>query len=206
MPNLIQPTSFLDWTESNTVQPPVSVAPSEQERIAGYVPGQGIPAEILNYQFREIGRWIAFLNERASIIENQNSIYDAFVGPDGTHADLNAVMADPNIANIHNIYIFASLAVNATQIISKDGVNIYMAAEASITKAGSGPSIGLQIDSDRVRIRDGRFSSFSDSGDCAIRINGKNNLIDGCFFNSNDKAIDDQGQGNAFVGNIEEIL
>jgi len=115
-------------------------------------------------------------------------------------------MADGDIANLRNILMISSLAVDNIQIIDQDGMNFDFKAQGGITKNGpTGAVLGLRIDANRVRINNGRFVGFNVGGDKAIEILGDNNLIHGCMFNDDVVTIDDQGDGNVFTTNIEEV-
>ena len=203
---MAKPTSKPEWTVGNQDFATVTVEPSAAKKEAGWFPDERPPREFMNWLFNNMGDWIDYFETEIDSFANQSVIYDAFVGGGGTHADINALMADANIANIKNVLIISTLAVDATQIINQPGMNFTFKANAGITKNGlTGADLGLQIDADRVRILNGRFLSFNVAGDKAMQVNGNNCLIFGNMFNDNDLAIENLGNNNELTSNIEEV-
>lgn len=203
---MAKPTSKPEWTVGNPDFATVTQEPSAAKKEAGWLPDERPPREFMNWLFYNFGEWIDYFETEIDSFSGQSVIFDAFVGAGGTHADFNALMADPEIANKKNVIVISTLAVDNPQIINQPGMNIWFKPQAGITKNGpTGANIGLQIDADRVRIMNGRFLSFNDGGDIAMQINGNNCLAQGNMFNDNDTALDDQGNNNALVGNIEEV-
>lgn len=206
---MAEPTSSIDWTEGNPDQATISVEPSAAKKEAGWLADERPSRETMNWLFQNLDEWTKYFNSEIASFANQSIIYDAFVGAGGTHADINALMADGDIANIKNVLVVSSIAIDNIQIIDQDGMNFDFKANAGFTKNGAtGADIGLQINADRVRINNGRFVGFNDPGnDKGIEIlaTKKNNLIHGCFFNDCDVQIDDLGVNNALNANIEEV-
>lgn len=203
---MAKPTSKPEWTVGNPDFATVTQEPSAAKKEAGWLPDERPPREFMNWLFNNIGDWIDYFEGEIDSFAGQSVIFDAFVGAGGTHADINALMADPGIATIKNVLIISTLALDNTQIINQDGMTFYFKAQAGLTKNGpTGAVKGLQIDSNRVRIINGRFLSFNAGGDIAVQVNGNNCLIQGNMFNDNDTALDDQGANNALIGNIEEV-
>jgi len=205
---MAKPASGIDWTEGNPDQGTISVEPSAAKKEQGFLVDERPPKETFNWLFQNVDEWIKYLDGQVDAFAGQGIIYDAFVGPGGSHADINALMADADIATLKNILVVGSLAIDDIQVINQSGMNFDFKAGASITKNGpTGADIGLQINADRVRINNGRFVGFNDVGvDKAIEIlaTKKNNLIHGCFFNDCDTQIDDLGTNNVFNANIIE--
>jgi hypothetical protein len=203
---MAKPTSKPEWTVGNPDFGTVTVEPSAAKKEAGWLPDERPPREFMNWLFNNMGEWIDFFEAEIDNFSGQSVIYDAFVGGGGTHADINALMADPDIATKKNILIVSTLAVDDTQIINQAGMNFTFQANAGITKNGpTGAVIGLQIDADRVRILNGRFLSFNVGGDKAMQVNGNNCLIQGNMFNDNNTAIENLGNNNELTSNIEEV-
>jgi len=206
---MVKPVSFIDWTDGNPDQATISVEPSAAKKEAGWLQDERPPRQTMNWVFQNVDEWIKYLDSQVDAFANQGIIYDAFVGAGGTHADINALMADGDIANIKNVLVVSALAVDTTQEIDQDGMNFYFKAGAGITKNGpTGADIGLQINADRVRIKDARFIGFNDVGvDEALKIlaTKKNNLIHGCMFSDCDTQINDLGTNNVLNANIEEV-
>jgi hypothetical protein len=203
---MAKPTSKPEWTVGNPDFATVTVEPSAAKKEAGWLPDERPPREFMNWLFNNMGEWIDFFEAEIDGFAGQSVIYDAFVGAGGTHADINALMADPDIATLKNILIVSAIAVDNIQVIDQPGMNFTFKANAGITKNGpTGAVIGLQIDSDRVRILNGRFLSFNVAADKAIQVNGNNCLIQGNMFLYNDTQIEDLGNNNSLIANIEEV-
>lgn len=204
---MAKPTSKPEWTVGNPDFATITVEPSAAKKEAGWLPDERPPREFMNWLFNNMGEWIDYFEAEIDSFSGQSVIYDAFVGAGGTHADINALMADAGIANIKNVLIISTLAVDNTQVINQAGMNFTFKANAGITKNGpTGADIGLQIDADRVRILNGRFIGFNDVGvDKAMQVNGNNCLIFGNMFNDNDTAIENTGNNNELTSNIEEV-
>ena len=203
---MAKPTSKPEWTVGNPDFGTITIEPSAAKKEAGWLPDERPPREFMNWLFNNMGEWIDFFEAEIDGFSGQSVIYDAFVGAGGTHADLNALMADPDIATLRNVLIISTLAVDDTQIINQAGMTITFKANAGITKNGpTGAVIGLQIDADRVRILNGRFLSFNIAADKAIQVNSNNCLIFGNMFNDNDTAIENLGNNNELTSNIEEV-
>lgn len=204
---MAKPTSKPEWTVGNPDFATVTQEPSAAKKEAGWLPDERPPREFMNWLFNNMGDWIDYFEEQIDGFSGQSVIYDAFVGAGGTHADINALMADADIATIKNVLIISTLAIDNTQVINQAGMNFTFKANAGITKNGpTGADIGLQIDADRVRILNGRFIGFNDVGvDKAMQINANNCLIFGNMFNDNDTAIENLGNNNELTSNIEEV-
>ena len=206
---MAKPTSAIDWTEGNPDQATISVEPSAAKKEAGWLPDERPSRETMNWIFQNLDEWTKYFDAEIASFASQSIIYDAFVGAGGTHADINALMADGDIANIKSVLVVSQIAIDNIQIITQDGMNFDFKANAGFTKNGAtGADIGLQINADRVRINNGRFVGFNDVGvDKGIQIlaTKKNNIIHGCLFNDCDVQIDDLGVNNALNANIEEV-
>ena len=205
---MAEPTSSIDWTEGNVDQATISVEPSAAKKKQGWLPDERPPRETMNWLFQNMDEWTKYFKGEIASFSAQSVIYDAFVGAGGTHADINALMLDPDIATIKNILVISAIPVDLTQVINQDGMNFYFKAGAGITKNGpTGADIGLQIDANRVRINEGRFIGFNDVGvDKGIEIlaTKKNNIISSCMFSDCDTQIEDLGENNILANNLEE--
>jgi len=204
---MAKPTSKPEWTVGNPDFGTITVEPSAAKKEAGWLPDERPPREFMNWLFNNLGEWVDYFETEIDGFSGQSVIYDAFVGAGGTHADINALMADGDIATIKNVLIISTIAVDNTQIINQAGMNFTFKANAGITKNGpTGADLGLQIDADRVRILNGRFIGFNDVGvDKAIQVNSNNCLLFGNMFNDNDTAIENLGNNNELTSNIEEV-
>lgn len=203
---MAKPTSKPEWTVGNPDFATITVEPSAAKKEQGWLPDERPPREFMNWLFNNLGEWVDYLEEVTDSAGAQSVIYDAFVGASGTHADINALMADPAVATFKNILVISTLAVDATQVINQDGMNFEFKPTAGITKNGpTGAALGLQIDSNRVRIINGRFIGFNVVGEKAMQVNGDNNLVSGNMFNDNDTSLEDLGNNNSLIGNIVEV-
>lgn len=203
-----KPAKTIDWTAGNPDQATISVEPGAAKKEAGWAGDERPPAEFMNWLFQNIDEWIKYLDGQVDAFSSQSIIYDAFVGPGGTHSDINALMLDANIANIKNVLVVGTVAIDNPQVITQDGMNFIFKAGAGFTKNGpTGAATGIQINADRTRLINARFIGFNAVGNKAVEIlaGKKNNLVQGCMFSDNDTAIDDQGTNNVLNGNIEEV-
>lgn len=204
---MAEPTEFLDWTVGNPDFGTITVEPSAGKKQAGWFPDERPPRETWNWTIWITDQWIKYFKTQVDLFANQSIIYDAFVGAGGTHVDINALMADPGIANLKNILVVEAIAVDDPQVIDQDGMTFDFKADAGFTKNGpTGSILGLQITGDRVRINNGRFVGFNLGGEIAIEITGSNNLIQGCMFNDNTVEIDNSAGTNTVLNaNIVEV-
>lgn len=131
--------------------------------------------------------------------------FDAIVGTGGTHASINAVISDPNIANIKRVLVITSAALTTTQTISQDDMEFVF--KAGVVYSKSSATKGISVNANRVTLIGGRFSGFSGGSDTAIQIeSGKNNnFIQGARFNTNTADITDSGTGSLLANNIQEV-
>lgn len=205
---MAKPATSINWTYGNPDQAIISVEPGAAKKQEGWKTDERPPKEYMNWLFQNIDEWIKYLDSEVENFSTQSVIYDAYVGANGTHADINSLMADPDIASKKHILVIGTIAVDEIQVISRDGMTFEFKAGAGITKNGpTGAATGLQIQANRTRIINARFLSFNAAGNVALKIDAtyKNNLVQGCMFNDNETAIDDQGTNNQLIGNIEEV-
>lgn len=202
---MAKPTAKPNWTVGNPDFATITVEPSNAKKLAGWLPDERPPREFMNWLFNNLGEWVDYFETTTDAIVTQQGLFDAIVGTGGTHADINALMADPNIANLKNILIASSLAITTPQIINQSGMNFTFHPKATIFKDSS--TIGLQIEAERVRILSGRFFNFSAVGDKAIVLTAtaKNCMIENTFFKTCDTMIDDLGTNNLLGNNLEEV-
>ena len=140
------------------------------------------PVEFFNWWMNNVGNWIDYLNTEVAAVAAIQGLYDAVVGIGGTHADLNAVIADMDGVTLPlvdvRIYVLSPLTVTSTQVIDKEGVEIEFHPKASFAK-GASLVTGLQIDASRVKVMGGRFLNFDEGGGVAIDMtaNAKNCFV-----------------------------
>jgi len=87
------------------------------------------------------------------------SEFDATVGTGGTYADLNAAMADANLAAGSRLLILNSLALAATQVINK--ANIEIVCRPGVVLSDSGAGTGIQFSAAECSIEGGKMSGFT---------------------------------------------
>lgn len=203
---MAKPASKPDWTVGNPDLGTVTVEPTVQKKQAGWLADERPAREFMNWLFYNITEWISYFETVTDAIGTQLGLYDAVVGTGGTHADINALMADANIANLKNVFVTSSLAVNVAQTINQSGMTFTFHPKCTILKDGA--ATGLIIDAQKVRILNARFLSFNGGGDKAISLtaNAKNCFITGCLFKDCTTMIDDAlGTNNVIANNIEEV-
>ena len=171
----------------------------------GWLPDQIPPAEWHNWLFGFLGDWIDWLDyiTQANLAIQE---YDAVVGVSGTHATINALMADINIANIHRVLVTSPQTLTSTQVINKSDILLDF-KESAVYSKGASLAKGISITANRVRIRGGRFTDWAAGGNVAIQIESgvKNCFITECLAVNNNTFINDLGSNNLVVNNIEEI-
>jgi len=137
---------------------------------------------------------------------NVDPEWDAVIGGDfKTHDTINEVMADPNIANIKNILYASTDLIDVKQVIDQDDISLKFKAGADFVKGAA--TVGLEIQSNRVRIFNGRFKDFIAGGDVTIRLTAasKNVMLRDNYFTNNTQELDDLGTGNDYIGNLTEV-
>lgn len=167
------------------------------------------PVEFFNWWMNNVGNWIDYLDTQMDTVLAIQGLYDAIIGVGGTHADINAVMADMGVglpATDIRVYHLGATVPTITQVVDKDGVEIEFHPKATFAK-GAALVTGLQIDAKRIKIINGRFLNFDEVGGVAIDMtaNAKNCFIKENSFSNNTSEIVDLGANNVKVNNIEEI-
>ena len=152
---MAKPTKHLEWTAGNPDQATISVEPSAAKKEAGWQADERPPREFVNWNLQLQDEWNKYFEETSDALALQLGNFDAVVGFGGTHADINEVMADVNIANIKNVLITETITPLVTQVINQNGMNFTFKPQAGIMENGA--LIGLQITGERVRIINGRF-------------------------------------------------
>jgi len=197
-----QPTAKPAWTQGN---PGVQDQPTAGEKFGGFAPDERPPAEWVNWILGNISDWIDWLDYITGVKYAQGE-FDAVVGVGGTHADINTLMADVNIAQKFKVLVVGPMTLTSDQIITKSDIEFVFKPNAVWTK-GVGATIAITVNADRVTIRNGRFVGFSTGGDIGIRVAAgkKNNIITNNKFNSCDTDIDDLGTNTLQVANLVEV-
>lgn len=204
MPAPTRPTSTPAWTQGNPSQ---QLEPTVSEKFGGYVANQRPPAKKWNWLLGNVSDWIDWLDYATqALLATVLGSYDAVVGTAGTHATINDLMTDPNIATKYRVLVLTAQTLAATQIINKNDIEFVFKPSAVYSK-GAGGSPGISITAQRVRIRGGRFASWNTAGDKAIQLEAasRNCLIDSPMFYDCDTAVNDLGTNNTISNPIEEV-
>lgn len=182
------------------------VEPTTPQKTTGFVPNFRPPAEWHNFLFGDIYSWIAWFDYKiqAGIAALQG--YDWVVGVGGTHATINALIADSNVVAGNSILVTSPQTLTVMQDITKSDLYFDFKPSAVYSK-GLTLVTGIKVNADRVTIRGGRFTDWATGGDKAIQIAAgkKNNLIYGSRFANCDTGIDDLGTNSALGLNIDEV-
>jgi len=206
---MAKPASKPDWTVGNPDFATVTQEPSVAKKQAGWLPDERPPREFMNWLPFNMTEWINYFETTTDTLIGKGIDYDAVVGPTGTHADINEVIADMGVglpATNIRVYVNTVLTVVSTQVIDKEGVQLEFHPSAVIAK-GAALVIGLQINASRVKILGGRFTNFNEVGGKAIDILalGKNCHILNNSFTDSTEEIADAGVNNTKTGNIVEV-
>jgi len=194
---------FTNGNPSLTV--PATILPAEwlntyQRELVNLVEGAGLTLNPAND-----GQVLAAVQALISTPSAQiNRIFDAIVGTGAgcTHATLAAAIAA--VAAGSRILVTESVALAASITVNK--ANLLIEFKPGVTYSKNSVSKGLIITSGGVRVKGGRFSGFSTSGDKAIEIQAGATycFVSECRFATNDTDVDDATNTAAIFGNIVE--
>lgn len=199
---MAKPASKPDWTITNPDQATISVEPTGSKKNIGWLADERPPHQFWNWLLLNITEWINYFETITDGMITQLDQYDAKVGFGGTHENINTLMADPDIANFKNILVTGNILVDAVQVIDQPDMTFTFKPQVHLTK-GMAVS-GIQIDAERVRIKGARFLNFTGEA-IELTVNAKNCLIAECLFKNNTVTINDLGENNLLVNNIEEV-
>ena len=205
---MAKPTAKPNWTYNNPDEATEAIEPVAQKKVSGFVANERPAHQLFNWLFRNISLWIDHFDDTNSGSIVVRNTYDAIVGGTigKTHDSLNAVMADPSIpaADIR-ILVNGPLVFSQTQVINKDGTEIFGTPGGTLSKGGATVK-GLSIAAQRVKIRDCRFLNWNETNGIALELTAAavNCLIDGNNFHSVTSDITDLGRNNVIVNNILE--
>lgn len=194
-----RPTDYLDWGGTK-------VEPTSGEKSAGFVPDFRPPAEWHNWMFGNVDDWVKYLDQQVQTVLIPNSDFQWMVGPGGTHASINALIADAAVLPGDKILVKGNTTLIATQVISKDDLEFVFHPSAVYSKSLS-VTPGLSITSNRVTISGGRWNAFNGGSDVAIQLESgsKNCSLSRIRFVNCTTGINDIGNNNDQFGIIEEI-
>lgn len=194
-----RPTDYLDWGGTK-------VEPTGGEKSAGFAPDFRPPAEWHNWMFGNVDDWVKYLDQQVQTVLIPNSDFQWLVGPGGTHASINALIADAAVLPGDKILVKGAATLTATQVVSKDDLEFVFHPSAIYSK-GLSTTPGLSVTANRITIRGGRWTSFSGGSDVAIQLESgsKNCILSEIRFASCNDTINDLGSNNTSFGNLEEI-
>ena len=119
-------------------------------------------------------------------------------------------MADTAIQDLGRpprIFVKDPQSPTITQNIDIEGSELIFGPGAEYAK-GSTLDVGLTVSADRVRISNGRFLNFNESGGSAIKLDGVDKcFVTGCSFNNCAEGVDESAaatDNNVVNGNIFE--
>ena len=205
---MARPASKPNWAYNNPNFAQRVVEPTAQKKTQGWNVAERPASEFLNWLLYNLSQWIDHFDESNSAAVTLRQTFDAVIGgPSSSHADINAVMSDAALGNQDlRILVAGPLVFSGTQIVSKDGVEIFGTPGGTLAKGGN-TVVGIQVTAKRVKIRDCRFLNWDAPGaGIAIELKdtAKNCLIVDNSFHSVVTDIKDDGNNNIIVNNILE--
>ncbi len=202
---MAKPASHLEWTDGAASK---VVEPSAAKKLLGWVALERPPFEFMNWLFFTTDEWLKYFEVTTDGLISLQSTYDVVIGVSGTHATINAAIADGSLGDNQRVLVFDPFTVTTTQTISKDGW-VFDFKPAAIYAQGAATTPGLLITAERVKIFEGRFTDFDGGGpDVAVEFSAasKNCIIDNCSFFNDDTDIDDLGTNNTLgANNVNEV-
>lgn len=203
---MAKPTSQPAWTVGNPNFGTVTIEPTAQKKEDGWLIDERPPREFMNWLFFNIDEWITYFDGEIDVLAGLGQAFDAVIAPAGTHATINDLMADVDIASKKRVLVATAQTLTSTQVIDQDDMEFIFKPQA-VHSQGAALTLGIQVDAERCTLRGGRFTDFSTGGDKAIQLtaNAKNCLIVDNRFNNNSTEIDDLGSGNLLANNIVEV-
>lgn len=191
------------WTDGDALK---IQEPTEAKKLLGFTPSEKPSPFEFNWQLHYIGLWVEYLEFVTDSLKELNSLYDAIVGVNGSHATINDVMADMGVnlpAQDVSVFIIDPFTANTIQVIDKPGVSLVFNARASFSKGTA--TVGINIDAERCTIKNGTFQNFADAGNTAINMTAnatKCIIVENRFFNNDTDINSDAGTNNVIANNI----
>lgn len=199
-----RPTEYPQWTVGN---PGVQVEPTTGQKFGGFVPNQRPPSTWVNWLLGNISEWINWLDQQTQL-NNSQLEYDAVIGTNGTHATINALMADTNYPTGvgFRVLITTPQTLTSTQVINKTDFEFDFKSSAIYSK-GLSTTPGISVQAQRTKILGGRFTSFSGGSDVAVQIETgiKNCWVMNNAYLNNTTNVNDLGSNNVVANIISEL-
>lgn len=199
---MAKPSSHLEWTDG---APAKVTEPTVGKKLSGWLKGERPPFQFMNWLFFRQDEWNKYFETQTDLLIGLQSVFDYVVGVGGTHADLNALVADGGVANYSRVFVKDASTLTVIQTLSKEGLDITFGSSAHYSK-GATLGIGLDVTAPNVSIRGGRFLNFDEAGGRGIRLSAG---ATGCMivenrFNNCPTEIEDLGSNNLKTNNISE--
>ncbi len=199
---MAKPSTHIDWTDG---APAKVTEPTAGKKLSGWLKGERPAFQFMNFLFFRIDEWIKYFEAETDLLIGLQSIFDYVVGVGGTHADINALMADGSVANYSRVFVKDAATLTVTQVISKEGMDFTFGSNAHYSK-GATLGIALDITAPNVSVRGGRFLNWDEAGGRGIRLSAPatGSMIVENRFNNCPTEIEDLGSNNLKVNNITE--
>lgn len=168
-----------DWTDGNAAK---VVEPSAGLKLAGWAALDKPPFEYLNWLHWRAGQWQQYMEDVTDELKaNITGEWDRIVGsgPGATDATLVAALA--NVTDSGQILVLEDQVVTSTLIVNVNNILIKFKGPKPLSNSGAGT--GIQISTDRVTIKGGRWSGFTTAIDILTGANYcmlRDNWFTGC--------------------------
>lgn len=200
---MAKPSSHIDWTDGNVTK---VVEPSVAKKLLGWVGLERPTFEHMNFNFFRLDEWAKYFEVTTDALLSLQSSFDVVIGAGGTHATLNAAVADAGLGVDQRVLVIDPATLTSTQILSKAGWEITFKASA-VYSQGLTTTPGIRLAADRVKLISGRFTDFDGGSDIAVEVaaGAKNCLITQCYFANVDTDINDLGTNTSLSSNVVEV-
>lgn len=202
---MAKPVSHIDWTDGD---PAKVEEPGVPKKLSGWFADERISFKFLNFNFFRVDEWLKYFETTTdSLLLGAGSFFDAIVGTGaGTVGNLNlavaAAPADGRIFVKSHPPLTDALGV---QTISKNGLEVIFGPAAVIDQTETLVN-GIIVSADRCKIIRPRFTNWDNAGgDRALKIDGKNTLVDYPQFFNSVGGFENNGANNTIRNAILEV-
>jgi len=200
---MVKPTKLLDWTDGAAAK---VQEPNAAKKLLGFITKEKPSPLEFNWLLHFTDLWIKYFDGEIDLLIGLQSTFDYVVGVGGTHADINALVADVAVLPYSRVLIKDAATLTITQTISKEGLDFTFHPRAHYSK-GATLGIGIDVTANRVKLKDGRFLNFNEAGGRGIRLSA---TADNCYVQDNTfvatpTEIEDLGANNTLTGNKTEV-